>query len=168
MLVSPYSALVEDLVTEVNQHFVDILELTTPYTRDDVIPGDRYGIINFRSFGVDRTSKARNVKGGGFQPKVFQIEILLTLGYETWAEARCAAVAQMVDLDNAIPSLKQMIESKAWIYDIEVAGDIYQSMRQSISPPHFWMVDITTSAIARMQIYKNILGQHVIYKEGNE
>lgn len=166
MLTSPYSGQIRALVHEINEHFVEALELMTPYTRDDVIPGDRYGIINFRSFGVDRSSKARNTRSG-FQPKVFQIDILLTIGCETWTEARSLAPSTMVDLDHAIPSLKALIETHGWVYDLETGGDIYQSMRQSISPPHFWMVDVTTNAIARMQVFKAATGEHIFPPESS-
>lgn len=159
---SPYSEQVELLVREVNRHFVENLELLTPYTSEDVVPGDRYGIINFRSFGVDRSSRAANARTG-FQPKVFQIEILLTLGCTDWIEAKVLATGCMVDLDHTIPYLKRLIEQKSWIYDFEIQGDIIQSMRQSVQPPHFWMVDITADATARMQVYRNAAGEHAIH-----
>ena len=161
---SPYSQQIEFLVREINRHFAAILDLTAPYTREDIIPGDRFGIINFRSFGSDTTKLSRESRAG-FESCQFQVEILLTIGCATWIDSCAIAAATMMDLDHAIPAIKQLVEQKSWVYDLQVKGDIVQSMRQSIQTPHYWMVDISCDAVAKMQVYKTASGEHTIYSK---
>ena len=163
---SPYSDSIQSLVHEINTHFIKIFKLSTPYTREDIIPGELYGIINFRSFSTDSSKQSRNARAG-FQPKILGLEILLTTGYEDWLDARAASVGLMIDLDHSLAALKPIIEHPSWIYDFEINGDISQSVRQATATPHYWLVDISCEATAKMQLYRDEQGLHIEYPQNN-
>ena len=163
---SPYSRAVADFFIKLNEEFCLALGLMAPFKYDDVLPGERFGIITPRSIKPDteRAPANRNVRTG-YEFQVIELEILVVLGCHPKEirtgrlESEITGVMMMLDIPHVIPTLKENLPSEL-IYDLQATGETAQTLRQSVRPPHTWTVDVTSGAEAKLVIRRDAQGTH--------
>jgi hypothetical protein len=165
MEISLYSNGVAEFLTTLNDQFCLQLGLKNPFKYEDILPGERYGIIAPRSIGPDsdRSPAHTNVRTG-YQFQAIDLEILIVLGCERGAaegrvESQIAGLKMILGLQTVIPSLKANLPNNL-IYDLQQVGESSIVLRQSTRPPHTWTVDVTSSAVAKLTTKRNAQGEH--------
>ena len=144
-------------LNELNPKLAEVFKLRTPYTRDDVLPGHRYGFIDVRS--LDEGQNRQTVTG--FEFKILTLEVLLTVGCENFGAAIAETGKLALELDDGIPKMKRLLEAGSF-HDFRLSGAIAATKRQSVKPPHHWIIDITCEVTAPIAIYKDINGEHAM------
>lgn len=167
-IISPYSQTIGSFFEELNKSFCDSLGLKTPFKYEDILPGERFGLITPRSYAPDsgRSPAHQNVRTG-YEFWLFNLEILVVIGCNRQPNpnlvgrlrSEIAGCEVMLDIQNAIPALKQTLPNEL-IYDIQCMGEIAQVLRQSVRPPNHWMVDVTANAQAKLTIRRDAQGLH--------
>lgn len=160
-MITPYADAIAKSLVDLNQKLAQVFQLRTPYTRDDVLPGHRYGFIDVRSLdeGENRGTVA------GVEIKNLTLEVLLTIGCENFGDAIVQTGRIALELDAGIPAMKQLLEAGSF-HDFKLSGSIQTSKRQLMKPirpgVHSYVVDATCEVIAPIAIYKDINGEHVV------
>lgn len=152
---SIYSNRATFLLMEIESLFISEFRLRTPFEYDDVMPGDRYGFIEFSEFEADPELQAKDIF------KVFKADIILTFGFGRENEARHSFAEMSLDLDNWVGALTRVMSSGYdLLYDFKLRGGVSRSIRQPLRDPGTWIVDVQTQAIARIAIDKDAHGVH--------
>lgn len=157
MFKSPYASQAKEFVEEINKAFLKAFEFEPRFTYDDCTPGERYGIIapvDIAPIASQRTQNAGEKWAATFV-------VLIVLGFEERIEANAQAFGWMVEADHRVAIIKEIIESPKFITDMGIAGKITAVPRQSLKPPHYWVVDISFEVQIKFVIFKDMTGKHV-------
>lgn len=176
MIKSPHFDSAIALASQLNQVFVREFELKSSFRYEDVLPGERYGLINFR-YLRQGTYQARN--GVAQHPLI--MDALIVLGCKDRYEASHMELAWMLNADhisNAIKTL-EYFDGAGLLHDLQISGDITAVPRQSIKTVeeetepnsktkggraiHPWIVDVSWEMQAMLNIPKGYDGQHIEY-----
>lgn len=154
---SPYAQQAKEFIEAINKSFLEAFQLEPCFTYDDVLPGQKFGII---SFVDDDVLNQRNLNS--IQRKVANFIVLIVIGCEQRIEANAEAFAWAQEIDNAIAEIKQIIEAPKFVTDIKIGSKITCVPRQSIKKPHPWMVDISFEVQAQYAIFRDSNGKHAL------
>lgn len=159
MYRSPYAQLAKDFIYAINKSFLEVFQLEPRFTYDDVMPGEKFGII---SLVDDDVINQRTLNSS--QRKAANFVVLIVIGCEHKIEADAEAFAWVMEIDNAIAEIKQIIEAPKFVTDVKLGSKVTCVPRQSIKSPHPWMVDISFELQAQYVIYRDANGKHTLPK----
>ena len=158
-LNSPYAEGIPELVQSMHRFFDATFGVRHPYTKA-LVAGDRCGSFLFFGMGSDPDrGELRRVRTG-VEAKVFRGAIALRIACATEEEAIATAMAEALNMDHRLPGFIHQVNQVSGFYKWEISGDIDTPISQSIKDRDLWMVDVTTSCIARFMIKKDDAGQH--------
>lgn len=152
---SPYSQRVSLALREIHSLFISEFRLITPFKYDDVLPGERYGMLSFEEFDQDTRLQATEVF------KVIRGNLILVYGYDNEADALFGSTEAMIDLDHFVGVVKEkMPTGYNVLYDVVIENSIPRSLRQPLNDPSVWIADITATIAARIGLQKTINSSH--------
>lgn len=155
---SPYIDGMKTVVRSVNEQFGKYLDLK-PYTRLDIDAGALYGLMRVRSL---RTEDGRRTANGNYQKMGLNVEFVIHAATnDGYVAAQASAGEMSVNLDNAIPAIKPLIEGDSTIYDLQPGSDIRVNIGRSLKPPHPHLVTASCSAVMPAIINKDRVGIHI-------
>lgn len=160
MYRSPYASQAKEFIKAINKSFLEAFQLEPRFTYDDVMPGEKLGIISFVDDDVINQRTLNTT-----QRKVANFIVLIVIGCEHKIEADAEAFAWVQEIDNAIAEIKQIIEAPKFVTDVKIGSKITCVPRQSIKKPHPWMVDISFEVQAQYVIYRDVNGKHTLPQE---
>lgn len=181
MLQSPLFENAIALATQINHVFVRSFDLKTPFRYEDVLPGERFGLINFR-----RLSKGSYSAHNGVDIRPLTMDALIVLGCKDMYEASQMELAWMLNADHVSNAIKTLeyFDGAGLLHDLEINGDITAVPRQSIKPLedsqepnpkikngrngrpiHPWVVDVSWEMTGMLNIPKGYDGQHILYPQ---
>jgi hypothetical protein len=146
---SPWRRNVQLLFTELENLFFSEFGLITPFRYDDINPGERYGMISFEQWDIDRNLQATETF------KTVTGSFIICSGYSTEQEAKIDPLQLMFDLDNFGGVVQEELsESFGLLYQFKLDdfSPLQRSLRQPIRNPDVWISDVTGSCVARIAI----------------
>lgn len=152
---SPYRNSIYQVLLEIDALFISEFELLTPFKYDDVLPGERYGILSFEEFDRDTRLNATDVF------KVIRGDLILVFGYDNEQSAKIQPAQIMLDLDNFVGVCKEKLPSGYNVlYDFVLESSITRSLRQPLNDPDLWIAVLTATVAARIALPKTKTGSH--------
>lgn len=157
IMTSPYIESISEIVTSANQQFAIALSLQ-PYSRFDLKPERLYGLMHVRSLQTEGKHRATI---GHWQHVNFGIELEIHAIADSYKTAQMLAGRMALDLDNAIPAIKPLIEGNSTIYDFQPSSDIKVNCNQSLKPPNPYLITVSCEALMPAVLQKGKMGEHV-------
>jgi hypothetical protein len=181
MIQSPHFNNAIALATQLNYIFTRSFDLKTPFRYDDVLPGEHYGLINFR-YLRQGAYQAHNA----VEQRPLIMDALIVIGCKDMYEASQMELAWLINADHVSNAIKTLDEfdGAVLLHDLQITGDITAVPRQSVKPLedsedphpkvkngrngrpiHPWIVDISWEMQGMLNIPKGYDGQHIQYQE---
>jgi hypothetical protein len=181
MIKSPFFDSAIALATQINQAFTRSFDLKTPFRYEDVLPGERYGIINFRYL---RQGEFRAY--GSVDRRSLIMDALICVGCRDMYEASQMELAWMINADHVSKAIQNLedFDGAELLGDLAVNSQITAVPRQSLKPLedtqdpnpktkngrnlrpiHPWIVDVSWEITGTLYIPEGYRGQHITYRE---
>lgn len=167
--LSPYAELCANFFTTLNTRFVELFQLKTFYSEDNILPGERYGIITVSRGGRERDLTSAGDIRAGFKLLELQMDVILKSGINTRVEGEAEKTRLMLDLDHGIPKLKEYFDNDQLVSEIKSNEDYLPILAQAKRPqgnvansPNSWVATVTCSAIALIVIKVDVNGLHLM------
>jgi hypothetical protein len=181
MIKSPYFDTGRALATQINNVFVRSFGLKTPFRYDDVLPGEQYGLINFRYL-----RQGNYLAHNAVEQRSLVMDAIVVIGCKDMQEASEMELAWMLNADHVSNAIKTLddFDGADLLHDLEISGDITAVPRQSVKPLedsqdsnpkirngrnarpiHPWMVDISWELKGMLHIPKGYDGQHIQFPQ---
>lgn len=141
---------------EFEDAFITVFNLSKDYSRKDVLPGERFGFIDW----YQQTADFSRALG---QFEILTGQLLLTFGAENRYECDRIAAIERNNITNNISIVRNMVNGYDVVYHLELRDARVSSKSQLLQEPHFWLCDITSSVIAFLVIPKDITGKELYY-----
>ena len=167
--LSPYSELCADFFNTLNTRFVELFELKTFYSEDNILPGERYGIITVNGLNSDRDRSYGSEVRGGHQLLSMRMDLILKSGINTRVEGEAEKTRLMLDLHHGISKLKEYYDNDGLVAEIRsdesFSGILTQAKRPQgnvANAPNSWIATVTCSVTALILIKVDINGLHLM------
>lgn len=152
---SPNRDRIRSALHEINNVFLSEFSLLMPFKYDDVLPGERYGLLSFEEFDRDTRLQATDIF------KVLRGNLILVTAHETELDASLEAAQLILDLDHFAGVVKEQLPSGYNIlYDFVIENSIQRALRQPLAEPDIWIADVTATVAARIALPKTATGSH--------
>lgn len=166
--LSLYADLCADFFTTLNQRFVEVFNLKTSFTEDNILPGDKFGIITLNSINPDRDKRYGSESRGTFQILSMRMDIIMKNGIATRIEGEAEKARMMLNLHHGLPLMRQYFNDNELITDFKTDESFQGILSQAKRPPgtsadakNTWVATVTCSAIALILINVDVNGLHI-------
>lgn len=167
--LSPYAELCADFFTTLNTRFVELFQLKTFYSEDNILPDERYGVITLNSIEPDRDRSYGSEVRGGHQLLSMRMDLILKSGINTRVEGEAEKARLMLDLHHGIPKLKEYYDNDELVAEIRSDESFLGILAQAKRPQgnvanslNSWIATVTCSATALILIKVDINGLHLM------
>lgn len=170
-MLSPYAELCADFFNQLNAKFLEIFELQPEFRGENILPGDRFGIISVSGFEEDNSKSygGSNVRGGGFEAISMKMDVILRSGIATYIEGEAEKARLALDLDHGISLLKQYFPNEGLISAFKAERNYRPMLSQAKSQQgnvanakNSWIATVTTTATALIIIKTDFNGLHLM------
>lgn len=167
--LSPYAELCGDFFTTLNTRFVELFELKTFYSEDNILPDERYGVITLNGINPDRDRSYGSEVRSGYQLLSMKMDLILKAGINTRIEGEAEKARLMLNLHHGIPKLKEYYDNDDLVAEIRTDENFSGILSQAKRPqgnvansPNSWIATVTCSAIALILIKTDTNGLHLM------
>jgi len=149
LMPSPWRRNVQLLFTDIENLFFSEFGLLTPFRYDDIAANERYGMISFEQWDIDRNLQASDTF------KTVTGSFIICSGYNTEQEAKIDPIQLFFDLDNFGGVVQEELpDAFGLLYQLKLDdfSPVQRSLRQPIRNQDVWISDVTGSCTARIAI----------------
>lgn len=167
---SPYSFAIPAFIQEVDIAFANAMRLTSPHRADDVIPGERYGLIDFETYARDATRPRLGSVRGGAEAKEIRASMLIELAFDGQGKTdeECRRMANVLflqgcfDLEHELSNIKGQVNNHEFFYEMEISGPLDKAVSVALRDRQTWLVRLTGNIVVRLMVRREITGEHVL------
>lgn len=168
---SPYSAAIPLLVQDIERAFTNEFHLTQPFLSDDILPGERYGVLAIDSFlpDPDRVPLQRN--RGGAEAKEIRATVIIKEAIDITGlsepdikkQAEIVFLQCCLDLDHGFSQMKKDINDGQFVHDVGIGPEpIDRAYSVFLKDQQTCVVGITAIAIIKLMIRRGLDGEHLL------
>lgn len=170
MSSSPYSEAIPQLIQEIDLAFTNQFGLIQPYQGTDYLPGDRYGLLDFQTYGADPERTALRSVRGGVEAKIIRGSLLISIALDSsgkddqtiYREANTLFIQECLNIEHGLAEMHGDINSHQFVYELELDGNIDKATSVSLRDRTTWIVNVTAEVLIRLMVNRSIEGAHVL------
>lgn len=136
--------------------FLEVFDLSSDYSRKELIPGDRTGFIDWYSQETDFD------KGMGQYESLIG-QFVLTFGAENKQDCDRICAIERNNIPNNIAKIREKIDGYGIVYHLELKDSRSSAKSQLLVNPNYWLCDIASTISALMVIPKDITGKEMYF-----
>jgi hypothetical protein len=170
-MASVYSAAVPLLIQDLERTFTNEFHLTQPFLSDDILPGERYGVMAIDTYARDPDRPLLQRNRGGAESKEIRATVVIKEAFDATGMTNIDAKKQAeslflqwcFDLEHGFSQMRGDINNGQFVYDVDLGPEpIDRAYSVYLKDENAWVVGITAIAVIKLMVCRSIEGEHVL------